>query len=92
VKQTINFYDFQKAFQDLRPNNFSYQGLRALFEYLEDSEESTGEEIEFDVIALCCDFIEYESAEEYHKDYSEHAIDDYLATTSDCGSLIFHAH
>ena len=92
MKQTINFYDFQKAFQDLRPNSFSYQGLRALFEYLEDSEESTGEEIEFDVIALCCDFIEYESAEEYHKDYSEHAIEDYLATTSDSGSLIFHAH
>ena len=92
MKQTINFYDFQKAFQDLRPNNFSYQGLRALFEYLEDSEESTGEEIEFDVIALCCDFIEYESAEEYHKDYSEHAIEDYLATTSDSGSLIFSAH
>jgi hypothetical protein len=92
MKQTINFYDFQKAFQDLRPNNFSYQGLRALFEYLEDSEESTGEEIEFDVIALCCDFIEYESEEEYHKDYSEHATEDYLATTSDCGSLIFHAH
>lgn len=92
MKQTINFYAFQKAFQDLRPNNFSYQGLRALFEYLEDSEESTGEEIEFDVIALCCDFIEYESEEDYHKDYSEHVIDDYLATTSDSGSLLFHAH
>jgi hypothetical protein len=92
MKQTINFYDFQKAFQDLRPNNFTYQGLRALFEYLEELEESTGEQIEFDVIGLCCDFIEYESAEEYYKDESEHAIEDYLATTSDCGSLIFHTH
>lgn len=92
MKQTINFYDFQKAFQDLRPNNFSYQGLRALFEYLEELEDNIGEEIEFDVIALCCDFIEYESAEEYHNDYSEHEIEDHLATTSDCGSLIFHAH
>ena len=39
MKQTINFYDFQKAFQDLRPNNFTYDGLRALFEYLEDLED-----------------------------------------------------
>ena len=92
MKQTINFYDFQKAFQELRPNSFTYEGLRALFEYLEDLEDSTGEEIEFDVIVLCCDFIEYESEEEYHKDYSEHVIDDYLATTSKHGSLIFHAH
>ena len=36
MKQTINFYGFQKAFQDLRPNSFTYEGLRALFEYLED--------------------------------------------------------
>jgi hypothetical protein len=92
MKQTVTFYDFQKAFQDLRPNNFSYEGLRALFEYLEESEESTGEEIELDVIALCCDFIEYESIEDYRNDYSERAIDDYLATTSDSGSLIFSAH
>jgi len=91
MKQTINFYDFQKAFQDLRPNSFSYQGLRALFEYLEDSEESTGEEIEFDVIALCCDFTEYESAEEYAIDYSDD-IEDNLATTSMSGSLIVYAH
>ena len=92
MKQTINFYDFQKAFQELRPNSFSYEGLRALFEYLEELEDSTGEGIELDVIALCCDFIEYESAEEYHNYYSEQNIEDHLATTSDIGSLIFYAH
>ena len=91
MKQTINFYDFQKAFQDLRPNNFSYQGLRALFEYLEELEESTGEEIEFDIIALCCDFTEYESVEEYARDYSDD-LEDNLATTSESGSLIVYAH
>ena len=91
MKQSINFYDFQKAFQDLRPNSFSYQGLRALFEYLEDLEDSTGEEIEFDIIALCCDFTEYESAEEYERDYSDD-LEDNLATTSDSGSLIVYAH
>ena len=91
MKQTLNFYDFQKAFQDLRPNSFSYQGLRALFEYLEDLEDSTGEEIEFDIIALCCDFTEYESVEEYARDYSDD-LEDNLATTSESGSLIVYAH
>jgi len=91
MKQTINFYDFQKAFQDLRPNSFSYQGLRALFDYLEELEESTGEEIEFDIIALCCDFTEYESVEEYARDYNDD-LEDNLATTSDSGSLIVYAH
>lgn len=92
MKQTINFYDFQKAFQELRPNSFTYDGLRALFEYLEELEDSTGDEIEFDVIALCCDFTEYESAEEYARDYSDNDLEDNLAITSDSGSLIVYAH
>lgn len=92
MKQSINFYDFQKAFQDLRPNSFTYEGLRALFEYLEDLEDSTGIEQELDVIELCGAYNEYESAEDYHNDYSEQNIEDHLATTSDSGSLITHVH
>ena len=91
MKQTINFYDFQKAFQDLRPNSFTYEGLRALFGYIEETEESTGFEVELDVIALCCDFIEYASEEEYASEYSDD-LEDYIATTSDSGSIICHAH
>ena len=91
MKQTINFYTFQKAFQDLRPNSFSYEGLRALFEYIEEIEDTHNEEMEFDVIALCCDFTEYESAEEYARDYNDD-LEDNLAATSDSGSLIVYAH
>ena len=91
MKQTINFYDFQKAFQDLRLNSFSYEGLRALFEYLEESEESTGEEMELDVIALCGDYTEYASAEEYAKDYSDD-FDDWWVFETDTGGYIVAAH
>ena len=91
MKQTINFYTFQKAFQDLRPNSFSYEGLRALFEYIEELEDTHNEEMEFDVIALCCDFTEYESAEEYARDYNDD-LEDNLAATSYSGSLIVYAH
>ena len=66
--QTINFYDFQTAFNQIRPNNFSYDGLKLLFNHLEEYEESTGEQIELDVIALCCDFVE-SSLEEINSNY-----------------------
>ncbi|MBG23705.1 MAG: hypothetical protein CMF22_10315 [Idiomarinaceae bacterium] len=41
-----------------RMDNFSIDGLKALFEHLEEMEESSGQRIECDVIALCCDFTE----------------------------------
>ena len=58
MKTTVYFAEFRDHFHEIRPDNFSYQGLRALFDYLEEYEESTGEEVEFDVIAICCDFSE----------------------------------
>jgi hypothetical protein len=60
MKQSINVYQFREAFMRYnRQENFSHDGLAALFDYLEDLEDSIGEEIELDVIALCCDFSEY---------------------------------
>lgn len=59
MKQTINEYQFRDAFMRIRPDNFSYAGLTAMFEYFEQYEEDTGEEMELDVIAICCDFGEY---------------------------------
>ena len=58
MKQTIDNYDFKKAFQDIRPNSFSHDGLEALFDWFEQFEDDTGEEIELDVIAICCEFNE----------------------------------
>ena len=62
MKQNINEYQFRRAFETSRPNNFSYEGLKALFDYLEQYEEETGQELELDVIAICCDFTEYEDS------------------------------
>ena len=58
MKQTVNFYTFQQAFEALRPENFSYEGLTTLFDYLEQYEQDSGTELELDVIGLCCDFAE----------------------------------
>lgn len=60
--QSIGFCQFQDSFNSIRPDNFSYEGLKALYEWLEELEEDTGETVELDVVALCCKFSEYESA------------------------------
>jgi len=61
MKQTVNENMFIEEFQTIRPNQFSYAGLRALFAHLEEL-ETMGEEMELDVIALCCDYSEYPNA------------------------------
>lgn len=71
MKQTINFTDFRDAFEAVRPSNFTYEGLQALFEWLEDYENDTGEELELDVIGLCCDFTEYNSLGDFQLDYGD---------------------
>jgi|TARA_R110002153_G_scaffold79751_2_gene203384 hypothetical protein len=69
---TVSFNDFRDAFKSHdRLNNFTIDGLIALFNALEDLEESIGEKVELDVIAFCVEFQEFESLEEYNKDYSQ---------------------
>ena len=46
MKRTVGFNDFVDDFNSCRPDNFSYAGLRALYDYLGDYEDSCGEEIE----------------------------------------------
>lgn len=61
-------------------NNFSYDGLTALYEWFQDY---TGEPIQFDMVGICCDFTEYESIDEFNRDYGENfkTIDDIEETT-----------
>jgi hypothetical protein len=61
---------FVDAFRDMgRADHFSYDGLQALFGYLEEYEEDTGERIELDVISLCCEYSEYSDALEAATEY-----------------------
>jgi hypothetical protein len=72
MKKTINFYDFSDAFRKAgRADQFTYEGQRAIFDYLEEYEDSTGEEIELDVVAICCEYMEYENLEEFHNIYDK---------------------
>jgi hypothetical protein len=64
IIKTLNVYDFRTEFAHMgRQENFSYNGLTALFEYIEEcyTEEQP---FELDVIGLCVQFTEYDSLEE----------------------------
>jgi len=58
MKTTVTFSDFRQAFKAIRPDNFSHEGLEQLWDYFESYERDTGEEIELDVIAICCEYSE----------------------------------
>lgn len=72
MKTTVTLHDFREAFRTMgRNDNFSYEGLELLFEYLEQYESDSGEALDLDVIALCCDYYEQDArdiAAEYDLD------------------------
>jgi hypothetical protein len=67
MKQTVNFQIFCDAFSNRR-DNFSYDGLRLLFNYLEETEDERNE-MELDAVAICCDYSE-ETAEDIAEMYN----------------------
>ena len=68
---TINFNTFNDWFVELRPNNFSYDGRKALFDHLEQLEDELDQKIKFDPIAFCCEYSEYENIQKFWEDYSQ---------------------
>ena len=67
MKQTINKCIFTS--NSVISASFSYDASVALFEYLEEYEQDCGIELDFDPVALRCDFDEYESMKEIAEDY-----------------------
>ena len=62
---------FVEGIRSLRPGSFSHDGMHALFDYFEEYEATiSGEQIEFDPIAICCEYTQYVSLDQYNKAYS----------------------
>ena len=78
--QTVNNSDFHNAFHRMdRGSQFSYEALNLIYEYLEQFEEQTGEQIELDVISICCDYSEelwQDIAKSYDIDLSDWETDE----------------
>ena len=68
MKTTIQLHDFIHC--DALKDSFSYDGRVALFEYLEQYEEDCGIELNFDPIAIRCDFTEYTDWNDIAQNYT----------------------
>ena len=72
MKTNVTVHDFIEAFERMgRGDSFSRGGFIALFNYLEEYEDSCDIEIELDPIGIDCDFYEYENLEAFHKEYDK---------------------
>jgi hypothetical protein len=70
MKQNVNKSAFHDAFIAYgRGDQFSYKGRAALYDYLTELEDDIGQEIELDVVALCCDYSEHSSLVDWAQDY-----------------------
>jgi hypothetical protein len=70
MKTIVTEFQFIEAFRHAgRETQFSVNARRALFAHLEDYEDSTGEELTLDPIAVCCEWAEYPSALKAAHDY-----------------------
>ena len=57
--QTLRLSDFTNAFRNSdRKDQFSYEALMLIFDYIEEYERDTSEQIEFDMIGICCEWSE----------------------------------
>lgn len=84
MKQSVTFSQFVDAFRAHdRQYQFSYDALRVLFDEFKDYEDQTGSEIDLDVIAICCEYVEM-SLDDVVSNYSLNvAIDDWESLDED---------
>ncbi len=73
MKLTITEGTFINTFKSYgRADQFSREALGLLFDYYEELDP----EMELDVIAICCDWAEYETIEEIKRDYNAESIEE----------------
>ena len=76
MKITLTKNDFRDAFlKSSRRDDFSYPALGELFDYYDNSGD---DDLELDIVGICCDWTEYTAAElidnygeEYGEEYGE---------------------
>ena len=86
MKMTMEFYDFRNAFREHRPDNFTDDGLIALWQHLEELEDQTGVEMNFNLVDISCSYAEYASPKEHFEECGDY--DHVLVATTATGGLI----
>lgn len=65
MKITVTAEMMKKTMQEINRDYFTLEGLNAILEMLDDIDENA----EFDPIAICCDFTEYDDGNALLNDY-----------------------
>lgn len=88
MKTTV---DYRLFVNGMAHSKYSYKGLEALFGYLTDMEADSGTEMEFDPVAIRCDYDEYPNEEEYREEYGGEDHDprgEYIVARFDGGIIV----
>lgn len=56
-----------------RGDSFGYNGWRAIGEYLEELSDGMGEDVEVDIVGICCDYSMAESTSDWWQEYGEYS-------------------
>tara|TARA_R100000995_G_scaffold79850_1_gene51180 strand:- start:2013 stop:2342 length:330 start_codon:yes stop_codon:yes gene_type:complete len=73
MKRTITEFDFIAGFRGEYEDSFTYEGMKALYEYFTELEEGADFEMEYDPIAIHCEYTEYADFTEFLGDYKDYA-------------------
>ena len=65
MKQTLTTHDIADALKRDENAGWSWEGAKALAEYLEQYEEDTGSEFELNVVDIRCDYSEYSDLQDW---------------------------
>jgi len=69
MKSNVTEHMFIDGFRECNRNeNFSYEGRKALYEYFIEMEYDEFE-IEYDPIAVCCEYTEFDDIDEFNEAY-----------------------
>lgn len=82
---TLTKVDFVHLFNEYnRSDNFTIEGRVALYEYYNDLSDELGEDIETDIIAICCEWTEFKNFADAKKDlgFDADTIDELIQHTN----------
>jgi hypothetical protein len=71
-----NFDEFYSAMYENRREQFSLGAWEAIYDHLYSISEDMGKDMIVDCIAICCDFVEYRSVENFLNDYTDFSFSD----------------
>ena len=75
MKQNVTESQFIQDITGDEYNSMSYHGAKALYNYLVELEQDCDMEIEHDIVAIRCDYSEYDSALEYAEQFNDFEAD-----------------